>query len=47
MTRVNVDPKYASYTVGKCTKKPVEGLLKASSLDLSQGRGLEELEQFQ
>jgi hypothetical protein len=47
MARVNGDPKYASYRDFKCTKKPFEGLLKASGVDLSNGGGLEELEQFQ
>jgi hypothetical protein len=47
MVRVNVDPKYATYRHGKCLKKPVVELLKASGVDLSDGGGLEELEQFQ
>jgi hypothetical protein len=47
MARVNGDPKHATYKDGKCLEKPVEGLLKASGVDLSDGGGLEELEQFQ
>jgi hypothetical protein len=47
MARVNGDPKYELYRHGKCMKKPVEDLLVASGVDLSNGGGLEELEQFQ
>jgi hypothetical protein len=47
MAGVNADPKYTSYKDGKCMKEPVEELLRASIVDLSNGEGLEELEQFQ
>ena len=47
MARVNGDPKYQSSRHGKGLNKPVEGLLKASGLDLSNGGGFEELRQFQ
>jgi len=47
MTRVNGDPKYKSYRKGRSLEKPVENLLKASSADLSNGGGFEELRQFQ
>ena len=46
MARVNSDPKYKSYKLGRCLNKPVEDLLKASGVDLSNGGGLEELQQF-
>ena len=47
IANVNSDPKYESYRHGRCLKKPVEDLLKASGVDLSNGGGLEELQQFQ
>jgi hypothetical protein len=47
MARVNSDPKYELYRHGKGLNKHVEDLLKASGVDLSNGGGLEELEQFQ
>jgi len=47
MARVNTDPKYKSYRLGRCLNKPVEDILKASDVDLSNGGGLEELQQFQ
>jgi hypothetical protein len=47
MARVNGDPKYKSYTDGYQLDKPVEELLKAYGVDLSNGGGLEELQQFQ
>jgi hypothetical protein len=47
VARVNGDPKCPTYRNGKCLEKPVEELLKASGLDLSEGGGLEKLEQFQ
>jgi len=37
MARVNGNPKYALYRHGKCMKKPVEDLLVASGVDLSNG----------
>jgi hypothetical protein len=45
MDWVNGDPKY-TYRNGYQLGKPVEELLKASGVDLSNG-GLEELQQFQ
>ena len=47
MARVNVDPKYKLYRDGKDLKKPLEVLLKASGVDLSNAGGFEELRQFQ
>jgi hypothetical protein len=47
MARVNGDPKYATYRDGRCLENPVEELLKASGVDLSDGGSLEELAQFQ
>ena len=47
MARMNGDPKYPLYRHGKCMKNPVEDLLKASGVDLSNGEGFEELEKFQ
>ena len=44
MGRVN-DPKYKSYS-NSYQDKPVEYLLKASGIDLSNGAGLEELQHF-
>jgi hypothetical protein len=35
------DPKYGSYRNGYCLNKPVEELLKASGVNLTNGRGLE------
>jgi hypothetical protein len=46
MATVN-DPKYRSYRDGYGLDGPVEELLKASGVDLSDGGGLEALEQFQ
>ena len=45
--QVNCDPKYALYRQGKCIKEPVEDLLKASGVDLSNGGSFKELEHFQ
>jgi hypothetical protein len=47
IARVNNDPKYASYRHGYGLRQPLEDLLKASGVDLSNGGGLEELQQFQ
>ena len=47
MARVNSDPTYKSYRNRYGLNKPVEELLKASGVDLSNGGGLEELQQFQ
>ena len=47
MARVNNDPKYKSYRDGYGLHKPVEELLNASGVDLFNGGGFEELQQFQ
>jgi len=47
MARVNNDPNYKSYRSGRCLKEPFEQLLNASGVDLSNGGGFEELQQFQ
>jgi hypothetical protein len=47
MARVNGDPKYKSYRNGYLLDEPVDELLKASGVDLSNGGGLQELQQFQ
>jgi hypothetical protein len=47
MARVNNDPKYALYRHGKGLKQHVEKILNASGVDLSNGGGFEELQQFQ
>ena len=47
MARANGDPMYKSYRDGKCMSNPVEDLLNASGVDLSNGGGLDELGQFQ
>jgi hypothetical protein len=47
MAQVNGDPKYKSYRNGYGIDGPVEEHLKNSAVDLSDGGGLEELEQFQ
>jgi hypothetical protein len=47
MARVNGDPKYKSYKDGKALQKPIEDLLEAFGVDLSNGGVLEELQQFQ
>jgi hypothetical protein len=47
MAQVNGDSKYKSYRNGYQLEKPVDDLLKASVVDLSNGEGLEELQQFQ
>jgi len=38
MARLNGDPMYPSYRDGKCLIKPVEDLLKASGIDMSNGQ---------
>jgi hypothetical protein len=43
MARVNGDPMYESYRKVYRLDKPVEDLLEASGVDLSNGGGLEEL----
>ena len=47
MARVNGDPKYKSYRNKYKLDLPVDELTKASGVDLSNGGGLEELQQFQ
>jgi len=47
MAKVNNDPKYKLYRNERCLKEPVEKLLNASGVDLSNGGGIEELQQFQ
>jgi hypothetical protein len=47
MDRVNGDPEYQSYRKGNNLEHPVQCLLSASGVDLSNGGGLEELTQFQ
>jgi hypothetical protein len=47
MAQVNGDPKYKSYINRRRLDKPVDDLLKASGVDLSNGGDLEELKQFQ
>jgi hypothetical protein len=47
MARVNNDPKYVSYRHGRCLKEPVQELLNASGVDLSNGQDFRELKQFQ
>jgi hypothetical protein len=47
MARVNNDPKYVSYRHGRCLNEPVQDILNASGVDLSNGGGFRELEQFQ
>jgi len=46
MARVNGDPKYESYSHGRCLKQPVEEHL-VSGVELSNGGGFEELRLFQ
>ena len=46
MTKVNGDSKFKSYSNGYCLTEPVEELLKASGVDLSNGGGFKELQQF-
>ena len=47
MAQVNVVPKYQSYRDGRGQKKLVEDLLEASGLDLANGGGFQERQQFQ
>jgi len=47
MSRVNGDPMYISYRKGRCLNQPVQDLVSASGVDLTNGGGLNELEQFQ
>ena len=46
IAHVNGDPKYASYRHGRCINKPVEDLLKASGLDLSNAEAFRNLRSF-
>jgi len=47
MVKVNDDSKFKSYRNGYGLKEPVEKLLNASGVDLSNGGGFKELQQFQ
>jgi len=47
MARLNNDPKYNSYRNGNGLKDLVEDFLNASGVYLSNGGGLEGLQQFQ
>jgi hypothetical protein len=47
MAKVNGDPKYKSYRNCYRMKQPVQNLLSASGVDLTNGGGFKELEQFQ
>jgi hypothetical protein len=47
MARVNGDLMYASYRHGYGSKEPVQDLLNAPGVDLSNGGGFRELEHFQ
>ena len=47
IARLNGYPKYQSYRDCKCLKKPVDDLLKASGVDLSNGGGFHEIQQFE
>jgi len=47
IANVNSDPKHKSHRNGYGLNKPIEELLKASGVDLSNGGGLEQLQQFQ
>ena len=47
MASVNGDPKYKSYRNGYGLKQPVQDILNASGVDLTNGGGLNELEKFQ
>ena len=42
-----VDPKYKSYRSGRGLKQPVQDLLNASGVNLTNGGSFKELEQFQ
>ena len=46
MSRVNGDPKYISYIKGRGLKQPVQDLLSASGVDLTNGEGLKNLNSF-
>jgi len=47
MAKVNGDSTFKSYRDGYGLKEPVEELVKASGVDLSNGGGFKELQQFQ
>ena len=47
MAKVNGDPTYKSYRNGRGLKQSVEDLLSAFGVNLTNGGGLGELEQFQ
>ena len=46
IARVHNDPKYKPYSNGRCMEEPVEELLNASGVDLSNGGDIEELQQY-
>ena len=46
MARLNGGPNYQSYRHGYGLKNPVEDLLKASGVNLSNGGGFDELQHF-
>ena len=47
IAKVNDDSKFKSYSNGYCLTEPVEKLLNACGVDLSNGGGFDELQQFQ
>ena len=47
ISRVNGDPKYASYRDGRGLRKLIEGILKASGINLPNARRFDKLRQFQ
>ena len=47
MAKGNGDPKYKSYRNGYSMKQPVQDLLTASGVNLTNGGGFKELKQFQ
>jgi len=46
MARVNGDPKYKLYRKGYGLKQPIQELLSASGVDLTNGGGLKKLNSF-
>ena len=47
MARVNGDPKYNSYRIGRRMKQPVEDLLNASAVKLCNSGSFKNLQQLQ
>jgi hypothetical protein len=47
IARLNLDPLYKSFRSGYLLAEPVSELLKASSVDLTNGCNIPELQQFQ